>query len=307
VVWDEAVNRPVSTRCQAHGGLADAALMGWRSPDVKEESSTMSAMPGSVHTLADPATNFRAIGRSRPLGGLLALVLAAALSLSPAGPALADFESAVAAYEQGAYQEANEEFQGLAAAGDERAESYLEKIQEKLAGAGETERAGSSSLMDTITSFFEGPDRPHLSDAAASDAANTRSAAADRPSPDASGTKLASGTPRSPSNRGSEAGPSAPLPEVGVVIPQHESSWSTFFHLPADATVIGLQYAAQFIGAQTLVRELQLMSRHRDEIALSILAGLWWLAIVRGLVGIAVAISRFTKAAATLREPHHYG
>jgi hypothetical protein len=274
---------------------------------VKEESSTMSAMPGSVHTLADPATNFRAIGCSRPLGGLLALVLAGGLCLSAAGPALADFESAVAAYEQGAYQEANDEFQGLAAAGDERAEPYLEKIQEKLAGAGETERAGSSSLMDTITSYFEGPDRPHLSDAAAGDAANTRSTAADRPSRDASGTKPAGEKPRSPSNRGSEAGPSAPLPEVGVVIPQHESSWSTFFHLPADATVIGLQYVAQFADANSLSRELQFMGRHRDEIALSILAGFWWLVIVRGVVGIAVAISRFMKAATTLTEGKRYG
>jgi hypothetical protein len=71
--------------------------------------------------------------------------------------------------------------------------------------------------------------------------------------------------------------------------------------------VIGLQYVAQFADANSLSRELQFMGRHRDEIALSILAGFWWLVIVRGVVGIAVAISRFMKAATTLTEGKRYG
>lgn len=38
VVWDHVNNRPISTRCQAHGGLMDAALMHWHPTDVTETS-----------------------------------------------------------------------------------------------------------------------------------------------------------------------------------------------------------------------------------------------------------------------------
>ncbi len=62
----------------------------------------------------------RTLSLGRSLGSVSALVLAGALCLFMAGPALAHFESAVAAYERGAYREAQTEFEALAAAGDER-------------------------------------------------------------------------------------------------------------------------------------------------------------------------------------------
>ena len=70
VAWDHTTDRPISTLCEAHGGLVDATVIG-------------------------PS-----------LGRLPILILAAALCLAMAGPALADFESAVADYEDGAYREA---------------------------------------------------------------------------------------------------------------------------------------------------------------------------------------------------------
>jgi len=36
VVWDHVTNRPLSTRCQTHGGLMDAALFCWDPQDMKE-------------------------------------------------------------------------------------------------------------------------------------------------------------------------------------------------------------------------------------------------------------------------------
>lgn len=36
VVWDDRTNRPVSSRCQDHGGLVDAAIVGRRSRDLKK-------------------------------------------------------------------------------------------------------------------------------------------------------------------------------------------------------------------------------------------------------------------------------
>ncbi len=60
---------------------------------------------------------------------MIVAVLACAFVTSPAR---ADFESAVADYEQGAYSAAYSEFSTLARAGDERAQSYLNRIRRKL-------------------------------------------------------------------------------------------------------------------------------------------------------------------------------
>jgi hypothetical protein len=40
VVWDHVANRPISTRCHAHGGLMDAALMCWHPTDVMEATDS---------------------------------------------------------------------------------------------------------------------------------------------------------------------------------------------------------------------------------------------------------------------------
>ncbi len=67
---------------------------------------------------------------NRTLRWLLILaVLACAFVTSPAR---ADFESAVTAFEGGAYSAAYSEFSTLARAGDERAQSYLNRIRRKL-------------------------------------------------------------------------------------------------------------------------------------------------------------------------------
>ena len=71
--------------------------------------------------------------------------------------------------------------------------------------------------------------------------------------------------------------------------------------------MIGLQYVAHFLGADNLSRELQILSRSSDRIALSILAVGWWLVIIKVLVGLGVAISRFMKVATTVVEPKRYG
>src|SRR3970040_2228673 len=52
VVWDDPTNRPVSTRRKAHGGLADAALVGRRSPVLKKLSHRIGRATGAVSILA---------------------------------------------------------------------------------------------------------------------------------------------------------------------------------------------------------------------------------------------------------------
>lgn len=303
VVWSHAANRPLSTRCEAHGGLADAVLMSRSSPDPAE---TRHCHGGTGDNLASALNALRANGPRRPLGGLPALVLAAGLCLAMAAPALADFESAVAAYERGSYQEAQRGFEAAADAGDERAGPYLERIGEKLRDDRQTDETSASTLMDSISSIFSETETSSngaeagviVTDAGTSTAARSRESA---PS-----GKSADWEPWSPFDRSVDRAP-PPSPVSDVVAPQRESLWSTLFHLPGDVTVIGLQYVAQFLDADNLGRELQIISHHSEKITLSILTGFWWLVIIKGAIGMSMMIGRFMKAATTITEQKRYG
>jgi hypothetical protein len=222
-----------------------------------------------------------------------------------AGPALADFESAVADYEDGAYREAQTEFETLAAAGEGRATPYLERIREKLHEGQQTDESITSTVMDSVASIFGGSDRPSDGSASGAIVTDAGPSTAARSPEGPSGGKSANWEPWSPFSQAAE--PAAPPPVSDVAIPQRRSIWSGIFHLPGDATVIGLQYVARLLDADNLSRELQFIGRHSDKIALSILAGFWWLVIIRGVVGIGVGLSRFMKAATTITEQKRYG
>ena len=246
----------------------------------------------------------RTLSLGRSLGSVSALVLAGALCLFMAGPALAHFESAVAAYERGAYREAQTEFEALAAAGDERSKPYLKRILETLRQNQQAGGSATSTFMDSIPSIFGESETSSNGSGSGATPRDTGWSISGRSATGASGNKPADWEPWSPFDQGTEP---APAPVSDVVIPQRRSIWSTVFHLPGDATVIGFQYVAQFLDADNLSRELQLISRHSDKIALGILAGVWWLVIIKGVVGIGVGISRFTKAATTTTEQNRHG
>ncbi len=320
VVWDQVTARPISTRCQAHGGLADGALMGWQSPDLTEMPSKVCTGIGTASILANSLKTLRTKWFGRAPGSLPALALAGALCLSMAGPALADFESAVVAYEGEAYQEAQAEFEILAAAGDQRAEPFLEKLRRKISSEnqeggsiasppGDEEQADESlmsTISETVTSILSVPDSPRVDSESESTTRDTGSFFTGLSTESAPGGKPTDWEPWSPFDQAPEPAP-PPSPVSDVVSPQRGSIWSAIFHLPGDATVIGLQYAARLLDADNLSRELQFIGRHSDKIALSILAGFWWLVIIRGVVGIAVGLSRFMKAATTITEQKRYG
>ena len=238
VAWDEATARPLSTRCQAHGGLMDAALMSCQSLDPADMPLTANSGTGAGDGLDNSPETLRTKRLSGILGGLPALILAGAFCVFMAGPALADQKSAVAAYDRGDYIEARHEFQSLAAAGDERAEPYLERIREKLGDDQQTDETSTSTLMDSISSFFS---ESETSSDAASGAIITdaESSTTARSLESASGGKPTDWEPWNPFDQAT--GPAARPPVSDVVSPQRRSIWSTIFHLPGDATVIGLQ------------------------------------------------------------------
>jgi len=294
----------MSTRCEAHGGLVDAALMSWQSLDPADMPGKLGSRAGAATVRADAPKTLRTKGLGRSLGGLLVLILAGALCLAMAGPALANFESAVVAYEDGAYRDAQTEFEALAADGEGRAKPYLERIREKLHEGHQTDESITSTLMNSVTSIFG--ESGTSSDGSASGAIVTDAGpfTAGRLPEGASGGKPADWEPWNPFSQVAEP---APPPVSDVAIPQRRSIWSVIFHLPGDATVIGLLYVAQILNADNLSRELQFIGRHSDKIALSILAGFWWLVIIRGVVGIGVGLSHFMKAATTITEQKRYG
>jgi hypothetical protein len=144
------------------GGLVDAALMSRRSLDPADLPGKLGSGAGAADVRADSQKTLRGKGLGRSLGRLPVLILAAALCLAAAGPALADFESAVADYEDGAYREAQTEFEALAAAGEGRATLYLERIREKLRGGRQSDESITSTVMDSVTSIFGGSDTQGL-------------------------------------------------------------------------------------------------------------------------------------------------
>lgn len=246
----------------------------------------------------------RSLAIERLTGRLPALALAGALCLVVTSPALANFESAVAAYENGAYQDAQAEFEALADAGDGRATPYLERIREKLRQDRQAGGAGTSTFVDSIASIFEESGTAGDSSPSSTASRNTEPSAANRGPAAAPGETSPGGQPWSAFDTRIEP---APLPVSDVATPERRSVWSTLFHLPGDATVVGLQYVARFLDADTLSRELQRLGGQSDRIALSILAGFWWLIIVKVLVGIGLAIGRVMKAATILEEHKRYG
>ncbi len=289
----------------------------------------MRSATGLRNVLINSMKKLRTVSLIQSIVSLPALVLAGALCLAMMSPALADFESAVAdfesavaAYEDGAYQEAQTkfealatEFEALATEGDERVVPYLERIRQVLDGEEQTGESFTSTLMDSVTSILMDSvtwilgESDTSSDGSESKRA-TRDAGSFVTSPSTESVAREKPTewkPWSPFDQSTPTASPAPTPQSDVVIPQRESIWLNLFHLPSDATVIGLQHVAQFLKADNLIRELQFISRHSEKITLSILAGFWWLAIIRVVVGIGFAINRFMIAATTTMEQKRYG
>lgn len=171
----------------------------------------------------------RSLGIERLTVHLPALALAGALCLVVTSPALANFESAVAAYENGAYQDAQAEFEALADAGDGRATPYLERIREKLRQDRQAGGAGTSTFVDSIASIFEESGTAGDSSPSSTASRDAGSSTVSRSPAAAPGKTRSGGEPWSAFDTRIEP---APLPVSDVATPERRSIWSTLFHLP---------------------------------------------------------------------------
>ena len=84
--------------------------------------------------------------------------------------------------------------------------------------------------------------------------------------------------------------------EWGVVWPSRRSLLSTIYHMPADATVVGLQHVARYLEADGLNRDLRSISRHGNKLVFAVLAAWWWFLFMRALWALGSVLLGFVKA-----------
>ena len=80
--------------------------------------------------------------------------------------------------------------------------------------------------------------------------------------------------------------------------PLRRSVWSRAFFLPADGTLVGSQHVAWELGARDLFRDLRSIARNDNNIALGLLAVLWWLLIGKTLLSMGGVLMRVFRRSA---------
>ncbi len=248
----------------------------------------------------------------------IALILLATLVVF-AEPAAAGYDSALAAFEAGAYDEALREFERLARHGDDRARYHLGLMLKDGNGvaadpavalvwflcaatdAGEFV-AQTSHWRDRLTANMN----PLLAAAAARAARPCRrGAVSDRPSavaiwspgagpspdnvssvPKASDLPKAVGVPKA----FGESNPSPAQQRSGARRDGRASLprnlWFRIFYFPAHASINGLEFLAESMEVQALKRDLRLMSGAKDSVVMGFFALVWWILIFRAVLRI---------------------
>ena len=74
-------------------------------------------------------------------------------------------------------------------------------------------------------------------------------------------------------------------------MPSRRSVWSKIFFFPADGTVYGSQHVAWELGANDHFRDLRAVAQDDNDIALGILAVLWWFLIGKALLSVGRALT----------------
>ncbi len=188
-----------------------------------------------------------------------ATVLASALAVVPAR---AEYETAVADYEQGAYDAAYEEFRRLANLGDDRSRRFLQRMRDE-------------GLLAAVRPSSKG------------DATESRQGAAYDISIPWRPFRLI------PENL-------EDIPEWSVVWPSRQSLLSTFYHMPADVTVVGLQHVARFLEADRLNWDLRGISRQGNILLFAVLAAWWWFLFMRAVWALGGVLLDLVKAILSL-------
>ena len=213
-----------------------------------------------------------------------------------AKPAVATYDSAVAAFDAGAYNEALGEFERLARNGDDRARYYLGLMHKDgygvasdpvgalvwfLCAATDNSEfaAQNSNWREQLTAHM----KPSVVAAAEQKARLCRSGAVGgrvagvaiwsprgerRPDEDASVPKASATQQWSGATRATRATPQRAL-------------WFRIFYFPAHASINGLEFLAERTDFHALKRDLRLVTSTRNNAVIGFFALLWWILILR--------------------------
>ena len=229
---------------------------------------------------------------------LVALAMLAAL----ASPAAADYESAVSAYESGAYDKAIGEFERLAEDGDERANFYLGMMHKDGKGTvANSVDALSRFICATIDATGLGQQAAEWRDQLTALMTGGEVAAANRKAQacglhtsakigvrtgDAATSgarKTSAGYDRSSNFFGSSSSSPSGRTEFGKS-PKPQWFLMQLFYFPARATINGAEFIADLFDLDALVMDLRHMANMRNDLFIALFALFWWFLIIKGVL-----------------------
>ena len=242
---------------------------------------------------------------------LKALLLSAALAFAAAGPANAERDAAIKAYEMGRFDEALVDFRARAAEGDEWAQYHRGMMYKDGLGVAADRVYALAWFMCVSLGGGE------LSEPAARWQAQLESSLRSLKKAEVAAARIgaapcavapegeADAAPRtvdfeaiqqaladgdtvnaqrvkydwSPSAKSQIEGGKAPL----LALPSRDSILTKVFFLPADATIVGAQYVAEAFGAYRLFRDLREFALEGHTAVSMLIALLWWVLISKVL------------------------
>ncbi len=220
-----------------------------------------------------------------------------------ATPAAADYESAVANYESGAYDKAIGEFERLAEQGDERANFYLgmmhkdgngtvassvEALSRFICAAVDATGFGeqASNWRDRLTALMTGAEVTAAKSKAKTCAEQTRAKIGVR-----TGDAASSGAPQKTAGHDRlsyylgdySSSSSSGRIEFGKS-PKPQNFLFQIFYFPARATISGAEFFAELFDWDALVMDLRQMANMRNDVFIALFALFWWFLIIKGVL-----------------------
>ncbi len=232
-----------------------------------------------------------------------------------ASPAAADYDSAVAGYESGAYDKAIGEFERLAEEGDARANFYLGMMHKDgngtvassvdalfrfICAAVDATRLGeqASNWRDQLTALMTGAEVAAAKSKAQACTGQTKTKIGTR-----TGNIASSGARKTPaghdrlSNYLSSSSSSPPSGRKFGKSPKPEMFLLQIFYFPARATINGALFFAELFDFDALVKDLRQLAKLRNDLFIALFALFWWFLMIKGVLGVCQRGGGSTRAA----------
>ena len=259
------------------------------------------------------------MARSNLILGTLAMLGALA------SPAAADYESAVAAYQSGAYDKAIGEFERLTEEGDERANFYLgmmhkdgkgtvansvDALSRFICAAVDATGLGEQAAewRDQLTALMTGAEVAAAKSKAQACASQTSAKVGAR-----TGSVASSGSRKTSAGHdrfSNYLGNSSSLPPSGRIefgkSPKPEVFLLKIFYYPARATMNGGAFFAELFDFDALVLDLRQLANLRNDLFIALFALFCWFLMIKGVLRVCLRGVGSTRADRSVyNKPSH--